>query len=404
MEYREYGPAATGRLLERTVYYTYKNNGHVAHITVNDVPPPPADPNAPRTVKDLYLVYGTDDKLGLVIAQEWLYDPLHPEDPLHPTWPWPGPYDFQPHPDDPEETDKVGAALEFRYESGRRRYMNRLWDTGGAEVGWTIDSTVWTDYLADEPYVDYTVSAGPVTTEQTRWLAGLGVRGREGVATGLPARFLHGDLTGSVMMETGPAGEVESSGGLNDSLIWQYTAFGEPTWPYPDVGQRTVADVRYKYAGQFGYEWGQFYLWGANEDLPPIMLQHVGERWYEPDIGRFVQRDPVGLAGGRNVYGYCLNDPLRYVDPEGLINDNSMTYCPAPFDYNWVRGMDSEQEAKDVANAAAWGIGCIAAFGGPPAWIVAGLGLVGSYVYDIYERASEGLYDPPFGPQGGVIY
>ena len=43
-----------------------------------------------------------------------------------------------------------------------------------------------------------------------------------------------------------------------------------------------------------------------------------GWRWYQPDIGRFVQRDPVGIWGGLNVYAYCTNDPLLAVDPEGL--------------------------------------------------------------------------------------
>ncbi|MBU0641143.1 MAG: RHS repeat-associated core domain-containing protein, partial [Planctomycetes bacterium] len=51
--------------------------------------------------------------------------------------------------------------------------------------------------------------------------------------------------------------------------------------------------------------------------LPPITLQHVGHRWYEPAIGRFVQRDPIGIEGGLNVYAYCLNNPLPSVDPSG---------------------------------------------------------------------------------------
>jgi RHS repeat-associated protein len=196
-----------------------------------------------------------------------------------------------------------------------------VWNTHDSTWGanWTVSDTTWTDYVGDEPYVDYTVDEGPTATEQTRWLGALGIRAREGVATELPARFHHGDLIGSVMLEMGPTGEVESSGGLNDSLIWQYTAFGEPLSPLvTGGGQRSVADGRYKYAGQFGYESGQFYLQGANEDLPPIMLLHVGERWYEPDIGRFVQTDPAGTAGGgkclylRRELSDCRYRPERY--------------------------------------------------------------------------------------------
>jgi RHS repeat-associated protein len=75
---------------------------------------------------------------------------------------------------------------------------------------------------------------------------------------------------------------------------------------------------RCKYAGSYGYEWGMIHLWGANEDLPPILLLHVGERWYQPGIGRFIQRDPIGIAGGLNVYAYCESDPAGIVDPLGL--------------------------------------------------------------------------------------
>lgn len=40
-------------------------------------------------------------------------------------------------------------------------------------------------------------------------------------------------------------------------------------------------------------------------------------RFYDPDIGRFTQPDPIGLAGGLNLFTYTLN-PLMWVDPLGL--------------------------------------------------------------------------------------
>ncbi|WP_239428588.1 RHS repeat domain-containing protein [Snodgrassella communis] len=40
-------------------------------------------------------------------------------------------------------------------------------------------------------------------------------------------------------------------------------------------------------------------------------------RYYDPDIGRFTQPDPIGLAGGFNLYQYAPNG-LTWIDPWGL--------------------------------------------------------------------------------------
>ncbi|NBB10727.1 RHS repeat-associated core domain-containing protein [Pseudomonas sp. SLFW] len=40
-------------------------------------------------------------------------------------------------------------------------------------------------------------------------------------------------------------------------------------------------------------------------------------RFYDPDIGRFTTKDPIGLQGGFNLYAYAPN-PITYIDPLGL--------------------------------------------------------------------------------------
>lgn len=43
-------------------------------------------------------------------------------------------------------------------------------------------------------------------------------------------------------------------------------------------------------------------------------------RDYEPNIGRYLQRDPIGLNGGINTYGYVKVSPLKGIDPYGLFS------------------------------------------------------------------------------------
>lgn len=47
-------------------------------------------------------------------------------------------------------------------------------------------------------------------------------------------------------------------------------------------------------------------------------LLHNYHRDYDPWAGRYVQSDPIGLAGGLNTYEYANSDPLSYADPDGL--------------------------------------------------------------------------------------
>ncbi|WP_320172319.1 RHS repeat-associated core domain-containing protein [Maridesulfovibrio sp.] len=48
-------------------------------------------------------------------------------------------------------------------------------------------------------------------------------------------------------------------------------------------------------------------------------LIHFGYREYDPATGRFISPDPLGYAGGDvDLYGYCLDDPINFVDPFGL--------------------------------------------------------------------------------------
>ncbi len=43
-----------------------------------------------------------------------------------------------------------------------------------------------------------------------------------------------------------------------------------------------------------------------------------GFRYYNPSIGRWLNQDPIGQAGGLNLYRFNYNNPLSYIDPDGM--------------------------------------------------------------------------------------
>ena len=120
--------------------------------------------------------------------------------------------------------------------------------------------------------------------------------------------YLHTDYQGTPRVATDAAGHV----------VWRWNgnAFGSsrPTGgriqpadndAHSDhSGSRPIAVINLRYPGQYyDRETGFFYN---------------GARYYDPGTGRYITSDPVGLMGGINTYAYGLDNPLGYMDPQGL--------------------------------------------------------------------------------------
>ena len=49
-------------------------------------------------------------------------------------------------------------------------------------------------------------------------------------------------------------------------------------------------------------------------------LVRFGARDYDAETSRWTSKDPIGFSGGdTNLYGYVMQDPVNFVDPEGLV-------------------------------------------------------------------------------------
>jgi len=97
---------------------------------------------------------------------------------------------------------------------------------------------------------------------------------------------------------------------------YEYTAFGLMTILDGQGGTIIESTVGNPY-GYTGRRWdGESGLW------------YYRNRMYSAKLGRFMQRDPAGYADGLNLYAYVRNNPLRYLDPEGLtaVNEYQSLY------------------------------------------------------------------------------
>jgi RHS repeat-associated protein len=81
----------------------------------------------------------------------------------------------------------------------------------------------------------------------------------------------------------------------------------------------------------------------------PSGQMYMRNRFYDPTTGRFTQEDPIGLAGGINLYGFAGGDAVNFSDPYGLCPDGPDP-CP---DYTLIR-RDVERFMGAVVSVGRW--------------------------------------------------
>ena len=107
---------------------------------------------------------------------------------------------------------------------------------------------------------------------------------------------------------------------------------GSITGMIDPTGNR-VATYRFEDYGAQAVDQGTVYnpfRWNAEQLDSETGLVYLRNRYYQPSTGRFLQRDPIGYAGGLNVMAYCSGDPVNASDPSGL-DQAPPGYSPTAF-------------------------------------------------------------------------
>lgn len=85
------------------------------------------------------------------------------------------------------------------------------------------------------------------------------------------------------------------------------------TYRYADWGVLTAGDDPGGFNDADRSRWKGALHFGELDDL-----YYMRNRWYDPETGRFLSEDPIGLEGGINQYVFAGDDPINGRDPTGL--------------------------------------------------------------------------------------
>jgi len=207
------------------------------------------------------------------------------------------------------ESDLASVTVRFQYDARNRRVARQ--DGTGAWKYWVFS-------LDGKPLAEMVkpISSGGSwsVAREYAWLDGRPLAqveypGPSGGSEGY-VYLVHVDHLGQPRALTSTAGAVVWS-----SKPRAYGEIAETTAPDPANGRTVVTNLRLP--GQYDER-----LLGAIGLSGPY---YNGARWYLPAMARYLELDPIALAGGINGkfapdwYGYANQNPLRWTDPTGRI-------------------------------------------------------------------------------------
>jgi len=211
-------------------------------------------------------------------------------------------------------TRKLGTAIDLfvvsaagggltRLTAGLSIYGIPTWSADGARISFSANSEIYT-VNADGTNLTNVTNAAAANNSFPAFLPG------QAPPAQAQLHFVHADHLNTPRAVTNQAQQV----------VWRWEnqePFGK-SLPEENPSGLGSFEFNLRFPGQyFDAETGLFYNYFRD---------------YDPQTGRYVQSDPIGLAGGLNTYAYVDNDPLTDSDPYGLARNSWKYYrrvnCP----------------------------------------------------------------------------
>jgi RHS repeat-associated protein len=180
-----------------------------------------------------------------------------------------------------------------------------------------------------------------------------------GINIGDPRRWFLYDESGRLLGEYGfGGGRVNEYVYLNDELVAKISGGNPGEIRYVETDHLGTPRALFTTAGQKTWDWDFFgSAFGehaandaadSNGTLEDFNLRFPGQyydaktglfynyfRDYEPQTGRYLESDPIGLRGGLSTYGYAFGAPISYSDRSGSVAGAAAGLCFIP-GVGWV--------------------------------------------------------------------
>ena len=193
------------------------------------------------------------------------------------------------------------------YYDGKNRQIAR-------KLNGTIRFSVWDGWELLEEYDKFNV-------RQAAYL-----QGATGVIKSLTTNiYYYQDKLGSTTHIANASGTMVES--------YRYDLYGTPTYNIPgDPNARSSSS------------YGIVDLYAGERWVSELGLYDLRNRFTSPELGRFLQTDPIGFKGdASNLYRYCHNDPENRSDPMGLVDTSGTNEHSRLTSFNggdWIKGSD----------------------------------------------------------------
>jgi RHS repeat-associated protein len=199
----------------------------------------------------------------------------------------------------PQDGDKK---VEAAYDYLSRRISKQVSVYEGGT--WEIEKTITFVYDGWNLIQETTTTDSGNTTEYYVW--GLDLSGTLHGAGGIGGLLSKtNDLTGTTFLSmydaNGNAGQLVDAADGSRAATYEYDPFGH-------LWNATGPEAEHN-----PFRFSTKYVDGE------VGLYYYGYRYYSPELGRWVRRDPIGERGGINLYGFAGNEPIGTKDSYGLV-------------------------------------------------------------------------------------